>query len=334
MDTFFENSSHFTVQDSQLYNAKHITINNHRDTGTLTEVTPGNWCRTIPGDETCSYRAGFRTPPVGVSRVISVNLVRSSYTVQITSPSLSYPGAKFTAVFYDGPDVQQAYEDDLHQYSTLWNINFAKLFGITHWGLPALIFQSDMIPFSEFYEQQCTSPVARGFLSYQAGICMDQAKDHLLHYVHEGCRVPDFLDTVHVWIQPSGHACVGPRTPFSFLQVTRPTSGFRWSSGPSPVNNFPLGLTFYKSEKTVMQHLDNHLKEDFLSWVLHWMTRFVGHGGNSTSIPLSIGCVYLESKKQIVAQIQYRQKIRISGWSKYPNRNAPPLEVTSTGRAR
>ncbi|KAF9078152.1 hypothetical protein BDP27DRAFT_1413073 [Rhodocollybia butyracea] len=134
MGTFFENSSHFTVQDSQLYNAKQITINNHHDTGTLTEVTPGNWCRTIPGGDlsllrnigtiieggTGSFIIECQTPPVGLSRIIGVKLVRSTYAVQITSPSLSHPGTKFTAVFYDGPNAQQAYKDDLHRYSALW----------------------------------------------------------------------------------------------------------------------------------------------------------------------------------------------------------------------
>lgn len=114
---------------------------------------------------------------MGLSRIISVKLVRSTYTVQITSPSLSHPGTKFTAVFYDGPNAQQVcsiyvaglgdrlnlensrhtkmiYIDTLHYgdyyqtndihaiYLLSSHINFAKLFGITHWGLPALIFHS------------------------------------------------------------------------------------------------------------------------------------------------------------------------------------------------
>ncbi|KAF9071348.1 hypothetical protein BDP27DRAFT_526106 [Rhodocollybia butyracea] len=145
MDTFFENSSHFTVQDSQLYNAKEITIINNHDTGNLTEVSPGNWYRTIAAGDLNLLRdwgsvaeveevdrAGTRSYmircPTGVSRIIGVKLVRSVYTVQITSPSLSHPGTKFTAVFYGGPNAQQTYKEDLLQYSSLCHINIAKLF--------------------------------------------------------------------------------------------------------------------------------------------------------------------------------------------------------------
>lgn len=164
-------------------------------------------------------------------------------------------------------------------------------------------------------------------------ICLQQARDHLKY---KGCRAPRWLE-MYVWIQPtSGHACIGPRTPFFRHPVT---FGWRSKIRPSPANNVPLGLMGYKSEKTVIQHLDLHLEDDLLSWVSHWIGQY-GLSDKLTSIPLSIGCIYLESKKQVVARIQCRQKVHISGWSRFFTdslsfKGSPvPLVVTSTGRAR
>ncbi|KAE9392645.1 hypothetical protein BT96DRAFT_944518 [Gymnopus androsaceus JB14] len=85
--------------------------------------------------------------------------------------------------------------------------NVAKLFGTTHWGSPALILQSDLIPYSHFYEQ-CRSPIARSYLEYRLKQENDteQARIHLsdAHYYDREASHRD------AWIHPAGHICLGP----------------------------------------------------------------------------------------------------------------------------
>ncbi|KAF9063751.1 hypothetical protein BDP27DRAFT_216746 [Rhodocollybia butyracea] len=108
----------------------------------------------------------------------------------------------------------------------------------------------------------------------------------------------------------------------------------------------------YKSEESIIQHLNLHLKDGFFPWLLVWMpdpdiwTVMTCDGtekmyNNLPHLPLLIGCVYLRHTNQVVAQTQLRQNlISISGWLHYTI-SLPgglpletPLVLTSHGRAR
>ncbi|KAF9065977.1 hypothetical protein BDP27DRAFT_1547589 [Rhodocollybia butyracea] len=287
MASFFDNSSHFSVHDSQFLNANQITyrtipggdLDLLQDLGSFAEV------EEVVRGGTHPYMTRYRTSPRGVS--------------------LTYDWRE-AAVFYDGPSAEQAYKDDLLRYSALRHINIAKLFGITHCGSPALIFQSDMIPYVNFYEQ-CHSPIARIYLTYQfkQTFGLQQAMD----YLQSKCS--GFLDSflgqdtleseditldMYAWIQPtSRHICFGPPT----------------ASSPAAV---PLGVFGTVGPESSL----------------------------ATSVPLELMCYKSEKKHtyqiQPVAQIQLKQRIRVSGWLRNAWDSIPavrtPLVVTSHGRAR
>uniref|UniRef100_A0A0W0FR15 Uncharacterized protein n=1 Tax=Moniliophthora roreri TaxID=221103 RepID=A0A0W0FR15_MONRR len=66
---------------------------------------------------------------------------RSIYVVEI----LPYRQAKFTAVMYEGDDVQNAWEADFRQFSCPRKPGSTQLFGINRSEIAALIFHSGMI---------------------------------------------------------------------------------------------------------------------------------------------------------------------------------------------
>ncbi|KAE9405786.1 hypothetical protein BT96DRAFT_305076 [Gymnopus androsaceus JB14] len=170
---FFENASQFTIQGSE-FNAVagDLTVNHN-----LTK----NYFGDAPSSRIISGRQ-FRVIPDGDVFVLStsssaikdsqglIKVVRSISTVQV----VGIPGElnKFTAVAYEGPQSQQAFEDDLVQYSQLrWHPNFMQLFGLVHGhSVPALIFHSELIPLRYFAQQCSSSPLALAYLKHRYSI--------------------------------------------------------------------------------------------------------------------------------------------------------------------
>jgi hypothetical protein len=139
----------------------------------------------------------------------------------------------------------------------------------------------------------------------------------------------------YAWIQPaSGHICFGPCSA-DYI----PIMGFPYKPETSLATDVPLEFMCYKSDQSIIQHLDLHLKDKFIPWLLEWSDMHLLSRGwypqcrqARSTVPLSIGCVYLEHTNQVVAQIKLRQKVCISGWSHLTMKR--PLVVTSHGRAR
>uniref|UniRef100_A0A0W0FRB1 Uncharacterized protein n=1 Tax=Moniliophthora roreri TaxID=221103 RepID=A0A0W0FRB1_MONRR len=111
---------------------------------------------------------------------------RSIYVVEI----LPYRQAKFTAVMYEGDDVQNAWEADFRQFSHARKPGSTQLFGINRSEIPALIFHSELIPLAHLYKES---------------FWMNVYVEHLAISKECGRK--------YLWMDTKGVLCSGPQGP-------------------------------------------------------------------------------------------------------------------------
>ncbi|KAE9405854.1 hypothetical protein BT96DRAFT_306759 [Gymnopus androsaceus JB14] len=265
---FFQNASQFTIQESE-FNAVAGDLIVNSNTNNYFGGAPSSQMISASGRQ-------FRVIPDGDIFVLStsssaikdsqglVKVVRSISTIQVVGLRESN---KFTAVTYEGPQSQQAFEDDLVQHSQSRHPNLMQLFGLVQGrSVPAMIFHSELIPLQHFAEQCSSSPLALAYLKHRYTIDSLKAERAVTGSIFS-TNVWHIVDE-QFWIEPSsGLICAGPFAPFSNYTGVQRSDANSWWNQLNHLENIPqLKFAFYKSDNEIIRHIEDHF-ESVVSFV-------------------------------------------------------------------